>query len=79
MANTYTKKIEKTLDLYLTVTHDSLIVDSYQPDCGDSYRMVFSRDESKSEIATRIGYEVLSWLEGMMDEFDEQGDDDDEE
>lgn len=72
--NTYTKTIEKPLDLSLTVTHDSLIVDSYQPDCGDHYRLVFSRDESKSEIATRIGYEVLSWLEGMVEEFDEDED-----
>ena len=69
--NTYTKKIEKALDLTLTVTHDALIVDSYQPDCGDDYRMLFARDECKSEIATRIGYEVLSWLEGMEDEFDD--------
>lgn len=74
--NTYTKKIEQTLDLMLTVTHDSLIVDSYQPDSGDSYRLVFDRDECKSEIATRIGYEVLSWLELMMDEFDEKRDED---
>ena len=75
MANVYTKRIEKALDLSLTVERDSLIVDSYQPECGDSYRMVFSRNESKSEIATRIGYEVLSWLELMMDEFDENEDD----
>ena len=76
MANIYTKKIEKALDLSLMVTHDFLIVDSYQPECGEDYRLVFSRDESKSEIATRIGYEVLSWLELMMDEFDELDDED---
>ena len=75
----YTKRLEKALDLTLIVEHDSLRVDSLQPDCGDDYRMEFSRDESKSEIATRIGYEVLSWLELMMDEFDEQENDDDEE
>lgn len=71
MNNIYTKRVEKGLDLTLTVTHDALIVDSYQPDCGDNYRMLFDRDECKSEIATRIGYEVLSWLELMVDEFDE--------
>ena len=78
MTNTYTKRIEKALDLTLTVTGSSLIVDSLQPECGDCYRLVFDRDENPDDVAKRIGYEVLSWMMLMEDELDECGEEDSE-
>ena len=72
--NTYTKKVEKSLDLSLTVTDTALIVDSYQPDCGDDYRLTFSREQADDEVALRIGHEVLSWLRDMEDEWDDLDD-----
>ena len=73
MTTNYTKKLTKALDLTLTVTDRGLIVDSCQPECGDCYRLFFDRDENPADVATRIGYEVLSWMMLMEDELDEYG------
>lgn len=74
MPNIYTKRIEKALDLTLTVGWNTMTVDILQPDSGETDRLVFSRSESRDDIVKRIGSEVLSWLNLMEDEFD--GDDD---
>ena len=74
MPNIYTKRIEKALDLTLTVGHNTFTVDILQPDSGETDRLVFSRSESRDDIVKRIGSEVLSWLNLMEDEFD--GDED---
>lgn len=61
-------RIEKSLDLTLAVDAMGYRVDSFQPECGDSYRLYFSKlTDSREEIVKRIGEEIFSWL-SLMDE-----------
>ena len=66
----YTGAVEKTLDITLKVRYNTLVMGTYDPQSGDSYRLLFNRDENRQEVASRIGEEILAWFDELAEQYD---------
>ena len=71
MKSIYNTNVQLDLKLTITVQHDTIVIDSYQPDMNESYRLTFGKNEPTDDIIKRIGEEVWSWTALMDDALDE--------
>lgn len=71
--------MEKTLEITITLTSkDEFTLDILEPESGDCVQLK-GDDSYDGELVDRVGTEILSWVELMMDEQDDEEDDEEDE
>ena len=60
--------MEKTIDVTISINGDTISIDFYEHETGDSYGLSIERDELTSPDTEReVGAEILGWAALMLD------------
>lgn len=63
--------LTKNIDIAISVGAETVVIDLLENESGDGCRIAASRTDL-SGLKEKVGTEILSWVELMADEADEQ-------